>query len=504
MMARGNSVELGWPFLAGQPGAECEPVAGGSIPAGDYSIKACWKWVDSAGQIHRSAPSVQRTCTITGGAPTLRAYIVPPWFTEKTGVQLELYVNSLAAPTIFCLQSTTAWNGAGGEPAVTVNLTTAPRTDTEALYTNGTVLANYHVPGDGGVVAVGRRLWLAGADKVYASKLWTKGYGPEFNDDSPNDQPLLYVNLPAGAGRVIALEALDDKLVVFCARGVYLIQDGGPSNTGTGADFAPPLRISDLSIAGPRASCITDAGVLFCTALDSVDASRGGPWLIDRQFTFTQRQYLGREANEQYLSTWTPEVAYSPERQQAFITTNVANGAATYGVVVVDLRVDKQAVWQFGATLGTLQHIACVSGVLWVLQNNPAPYSAAPGTDDTAGAVTMSIKTSDVAADGRDSLGWSRVRAISAVQGNGSASHTLTISATQDRTRTSTSGSITQTTGSGSTWPSDRLAPEWRLPVQKCATLQVQLSASPAVAVWSGIRLDVQPLPRRAPAKSRS
>src|SRR5262249_16942794 len=53
------------------------------------------------------------------------------------------------------------------------------------------------------------------------------------------------------------------------------------------------------------------------------------------------------------------------------------------------------------------------------------------------------------------------------------------------------------------TWPLARQAPEWRLPSQKCSTLQVTMSATPATARWSAIRLDVQPLPPRAPTSQR-
>jgi hypothetical protein len=509
MVARGDCVELGFPFLGGEPGLEVEAVAGGSIPAGDYTVQACWRWTDEAGQIHRSGPSPARTVTVTGGgAQTIKAHATNPWLTDKASrVVTEYYVNSLSTTSSHYLQTTSTWQGFSSEPTSTATMTTLLDT-TETLYTDGGVLGNYHVPGDGGVTAVGRRMWLASADKVFATKLWSAGKGPEFNDDAAQDQPSLYVNLPAGAGRAIALENLDDKLVVFCERGVYLIQDGGPDNLGLGADFAPPLRISDLSIAGPRSSCTTDAGVLFCSTLDTVDAARGGPWLIDRQFTFTDRQYLGRQAQDYHLRTsgWVPEVAYSSERQQAFITTNRADGATSNGVVVIDMRVGKWAVWDtYSATLGALQSVVCVSGALVVHNTEPAAYSATPGTDAVYGNYPMVVRTSALSADGRDGLGWARVRAVSPHSADGAASHVLTMTAYLDGPRTAlSSGAITQTTGSEATWPSSRLDPEWRLPIQKCSTIAVQLSATPATARWAAIRLDVAPLPSRAPAKTRS
>ncbi len=504
MFARGECWELGYPFLGGEPAFAAEAVAGGSIAAGDYSVTACWRWTDEAGQVHRSAPAPARTVTITAGvAQTLRCHVVIPWLTEKTQrAALEVYCNSLAATSTYTLQTTTDVNFNITETAQVVNLTTDPLTSTLGLYTNGGAFANYHVPGDGGVAAVGRRLWTAGSDQVFASKLWLRGNGPEFSDEASASETSLAVNIPAGAGRVIALEALDDKLVVFCARGVYLIQDGGPDNTGVGSDFAPAFRVSDLAIAGPRSSCLTDQGVLFCTTLDTVDAARGGPWLVDRQFTFTQRQYLGRLAQTFFLRTnsWVPEVAYSPERQQAYITVDGADGT-TDGVAVADLRHEKWAVW----SAGTTRSITVVGGVLWLMGDDAAAYSGAPGSDAVAGDYAMVVRTAAFSADGRDGLGWSRVRSVSAHSADGAASHTLTMTAYLDQVRTAlSSGAITQTTGTEATWPSSRLDPEWRLPIQKCSTISVQLSATPAVARWAAIRLDVAPLPRRAPAKSRT
>ncbi len=511
MVGRGDCVELGWPFLAGEPALDTDPAppVAGTVPDGTYTLHAVWKWTDEAGQIHRSAPSPARQIVVTAPNSNIVARVVGPWLTEKMSrVELEVYCNSVGATTTFTLQGTAAWDPTTASAVSTAVSITSIVSGREELYTDGDVLPNYHVPADGGVTTVGRRMWVADANRVYATKLWTPGFGPEFNDDAANDQPSLFVNVPASAGRVVSLEALDDKLVVFCERGIYLVQDGGPNNVGVGSDFAPPLRISDLAIAGPRSSCVTDAGILFCTALDTVDSARGGPWLIDRQFTFTERQYLGRQAADFHLQTsgWVPEVAYSSERQQAFITTNVANSTSN-GVVVIDLRSGKWAVWDtVSGTTGALRSISCVSGVLWALNDEPAPFSGTPGTDlYPAAAYAMVVKTGHLPANGQDGLGWARVRAASPLAADGTGAHTLTMTAILDKTRTLSSGAITVAAQSAdTTWPTTRQAPEWRLPSQKCGSLQLQLSASPALARWSAIRLDVAPLPLRAPARSRT
>lgn len=505
-LAGGVCTELGFPFLNGIPGIQGAADTGGAIPAGAYGVQVCWRWTDRAGQIHRSAASQIVTVTTVGGALSILLLVSNPWLCEKsTEVYIEVYVTAVT-PTVDAdhfFQGAYLCNFGAAYTTITLDGSPALSTTSEAIYTDGSVLYNYPVSADGGLAAVGRRLWTAGATTVYASKYLSPGTGVEFNDEGTHQ-----VEMPAGAGRILSLEPLDDKVVVFCERGIFFIQDGGPDRTGTGSDFQAPVRLSDLALAGPRASCSTDAGVLFCTTLDATDAARGGPWLIDRQLTFTERQYIGRAATDFFLNvgSWVPEVAYSPERQQAYLTTPSANGTSD-GVVVLDMRVGKWAVWDtVSGTLGALRHITVVSGILWALNTEPGPYNGAPGTDATAnGAYAMVIKTGALAADGRDAAGWSRIRSIRPVSGEGVTAHTLVTTAIMDATRTYTSGSVSVSTPSvDTTWPSSRDVSEWRLPSQKCSTLQVQLSASPATARWAAIRLDVAPLPKTAPPRSRS
>ncbi len=512
VVQRGQCAELGFPFLAGIPGLSVTATGGGAVGIGDYGLAACWRWTDESGQVHRSSPSAIQTCTISGGNNTITAVVTNPWLTERAtaDLRIELYTTGIDPTEDDYHQFSTSVAPVYTAAYTTITIATQPAvttppfpTDgTEILYTDGDVFANIHVAGDGGVAALGRRLWLAGANKVFASKYLLPGVAPEFND-----QGQLQIDLPAGVGRVVALEALDDKLVIFCERGVYLVQDGGPDNTGIGPDFPVPFRVSDLGIAGPRSSCTTDAGIIFCSTLDTVDPSRGGPWLIDRQLTVTERQYLGRAALTYFLRTnsWVPEVAYSPERQQVYITADSVGSSD--GVIVMDMRVGKWSTWDLrDASWGALRSITCVSGVLWALSNEPAPFDATPGTDaGAAGAYAMSISTSHLAADGRDGAGWSRVRSITPMGAEGTGAHTLTITAVQDSTRSSNSGGVSVPAQSAdTTWPSTRQAWEWRVPSQKCSTMQVTLSATPAVARWAAIRLDVAPLPNKAPAKNRS
>jgi hypothetical protein len=374
-----------------------------------------------------------------------------------------------------------------------VSVATQPVAAAELLYTGGGVYANYFVPGDGGVATLGQRVWTASGSNVYASKLLTPGDGAAFNDEGG-----LYVTLPAGAGRVLALEESEGRLVILCEQGIWALADGGPDNTASGPEFGYPQRISKVGVAGPRSSCATDKGVVFCSPPDAADPHRGGPWLLGRNLGDVQ--YLGRDVTR-YLGLAEPDVAWSPQRQQVYIACEDTSDLTGPGIIVLDLRASKWAVWDLGAV--DLYHLECADGVLWAQETTPVSFSGAVGGGVEA-AYPMTIKTSDMPADGKDGLGWSRVRSVSVLGTRESGLHTLTYTAELDGVRTLTGSDSIEAPTASTTWPTNRQAPEWRLPTQKCSTIAVQLSASPATAQWSAIRLDVVPAAGRAPAKHRS
>lgn len=505
-LAGGQCYEMGFPHV--RPTMQTNPnPAGGSLAAGSYTIYTCWTYVDGAGQVHRSAVSALEQTT-AGATSLIEVYVQTPYFTERPAgtVKFEVYctgVNPATGDPAYLQSVVTPSTSAGATKYEILTVTTG----TLGVYTLDGEFAHVTPQADGGIAALGRRVWLADRNTVYASLLMTPGDGVAWNDEGS-----LQVNLPAGAGRIVALEGLDDKLAIFCERGVYMVQDGGPDNTGSGPDIQFPVRLTDLGCAGPRSTCVTDRGVVFCSPLDSTDPQRGGPWLLDRSLSLTERKYLGSPALDYFLGdgSWVPEVDFSYERQQAYVTVPTANSNGDSGVVVIDMRMSKWSTWAHDeATQGALRSIAVVSGKLWSLGTEPAGYTATPGSD-AEGDYAMTLATSHFAANGTDGLGWARVRSItplgsaSVITMGGTVAHDLTISAVQDQVRLSSSGTIAIVQpGIGTGWPSNRSAPEWRLPVQKCSSLQVVLSATPAVARWSAIRLDVQPLAAKAPANQR-
>jgi hypothetical protein len=335
-------------------------------------------------------------------------------------------------------------------------------------------------------------VWLSDGRSVFASKLLVPGKAPGFNDEGS-----LQVNIPSSAGRVVALEQMDEKLVILCERGVYISQGQGPDNLGNGTDFIPPIHLADLGLAGSRASVFTEKGILFVTPGSSNDGQFAGPWLLDRGLGLN---YLGRAvAGTWGAGTATYDTTYSAERQEAFIAVPGT------GTVVWDMRFNKWATWTAPDTTNTA-YLVCVGDKVWQLGVEPGAYFGGPkGVDVVAGPVnfSMTYTGTHLAANGQDGLGWARIRSARLL-GTQTTPHTLTMSALVDQSMTITSPafSIVTTTGD-SAWPTGRYAPEWRLPIQKASEIQFTLSATPAVATWSELELSIKPLSGYAPPAQR-
>lgn len=504
-LAGDQCFEAGFPSL--RPSLQLNPTnVGGLLAAGSYSIYVCWMYVDGGGQVHRSAVTGLEQA-VTGGASFIDVYVQTPYFTERPAgeVRLEVYSTNTtpASGDPAFLQAVVVPSTTAGSTRYQFGLSSSVVLSTQGLYTLDGAFSHVTPAADGGIAALGRRIWVADRNTVYASLLLNPREGVAWNDEGS-----LSVALPAGAGRIMALEGMDDKLVVFCERGVWAIQDGGPNNVGVGSDISFPVKLTELGCAGPRSTCVTDRGVLFCSPLDSADPQRGGPWLLDRSLSLTDRKFLGTPALTYFTGngSWAPEAAFSPERQQAYITVPSADTEGNAGVVVIDFRQSKWSTWSvYEALAGEMRFIDVIGGCLWDVCTEPAGFTAAPGAGSVGDNVYLRVRTTHLFSDGRNGLGWARVRGVSVLGSEGGSGYNMTIYATQDQTFSTNSLSITvPTPAADTTWPTTRTAPEWRLPRQKCASIQIMLQTAVHTARWAAIRLEVQPLPSRAPARNRS
>jgi hypothetical protein len=232
---------------------------GVNFAAGVYSFKAMYKWHDAAGLEHRSRASNTITLTSTGTAQPI-VYVTNPLGEQAWSI--ELY----------------ATEANGSE----YHLVTDPPSEvlSNAFYDvydflslpnlrNGQI---YSVTGAGGeelfpqpppplhdVVVIGSRAWAIDAEirsRVVPSKLRIAGVGFEF-------MPALEVNFPSGAGDLQAIAEWQGLPIVLAERGVYQLSGDGPSNTGAGSNFSPPVKVSDFGCTNPESVLYTPAGIVW-------------------------------------------------------------------------------------------------------------------------------------------------------------------------------------------------------------------------------------------------
>jgi hypothetical protein len=534
-IAGGAAYELGFPWLGFPACTAAVSGSGGSWAVGNYTVKACWRWIDDAGQIHRSAASVAYNIAVSSGQK-ITFFGSPYQFGDKNlidpgdrgGVVIEFYMTSVnptgnAAHYLVATIGGSGGNGETGSMPSTGALGGPIDTTQTPLYTD-VALANLPVSADGGVIAVGRRCWVSDGDYLYASKLGLDGDPPNWNGDqdarSGGANGFLSVPIPAGAGRILALGRIDERVVALCERGVYVMAGDGPDDTGANTDYTAPLQVSALGVAGGVAACTTPRGVVFQAAHPQLQESvHGGLWLIDKSLEIVQVSWPARDAVD---TTAAGQLVFLPERAMvAFLAPAVPGQPSYVGggntgaqltltlpyLVMWDLHINSWTIWT--APPDGLTGITSVDGYLWSAGTDVGGFTALPGIGhDTANGAntnfTMELQTNDMAAAG-DGLGWSRVRSFRVLGDTITTTHNLTMAYQQDdavagntilnASKTQALAAQAQTTG----WPSDRYAPEWHLPNSKCSTIQVDLQASPAVATWTYLELQVKP-ERRAPA----
>lgn len=212
---------------------------------------AMWAFTDSAGRVHRSAPSAEvysgklqanrttttrLTITVTSPLAMQRA---------KGTMFLEIYEAEVGGAFQLCavspLDPETLDGGAYINTSVGVNMnpTAAASGETDIidyrasklLYTEGNVLAADPWPNFDFVVQSGRRMFahsISDPNTIYFSKIFEQNVAPEFSAS---------LTLTFGNEDITAMGTLDDKLIVWSTGGIWVVYGNGPDNTGANGDF---------------------------------------------------------------------------------------------------------------------------------------------------------------------------------------------------------------------------------------------------------------------------
>lgn len=284
----------------------------GVLTPGDVrSYRAVYAVTDSAGMVHRSAPSVQVSGTVGVGhnalsvaVPTLRITSQSTSSAAFQGVTIELYAteaNQGAAGLAFQLIRQFS-NSLTADTASVVDIATNTQQNSgTVLYSGdsstGSELDNIAPPGLVDVCAWRNRIVGISAEKpteLWISKNMTINAAPGFSES-------LVVDCQE---EMTAIASLDDQLFLFSASRVYRVIDEPPDDTGSGT-LPRPQRIGDVGTTYPRMVAVHE-GIWFQSGLRLLRVSRGA-----------QVEYGIGDAAESVVRAGTPVCGIAiPERSQ--------------------------------------------------------------------------------------------------------------------------------------------------------------------------------------------
>lgn len=149
------------------------------------------------------------------------------------------------------------------------------------IYTTGGILPNYPPPSLTHLCTHRGRVFGISAENP-KDLVFTHIYEP---GDLPGWHPDLVLTMPEKA---YALASLDEKLIVFCEKGIYVIAGTGPDRKGLNSDYTEPQRLNaPHGTTEPKAVVSYPDGIFFY-ANEITAAGVPSIFLLDRKLNVTR------------------------------------------------------------------------------------------------------------------------------------------------------------------------------------------------------------------------
>lgn len=262
----------------------------GAMTAQEYFYQAIYEWTDAQGNLHRSAPSVPVSVTLTSDTSVL-VNVPTARLTYKTApnpIRITIYRWSTAQQDYYqvtSIQNPVINNPAADSIAYIDSASDASILGNNLIYTTGNVIENTGAPAAVAMSLYKSRLFMIDAED--RNLLW---YSKQVIENTPvemSDLLTLFVAPTTGAqgstGECAALAPLDDKLIIFKEDAIYYLVGTGPDATGSNNDFSEPIYITGtVGCANPESIVLTPQGLMF--------QSDKGIWLLGRDLS---TQYIG-------------------------------------------------------------------------------------------------------------------------------------------------------------------------------------------------------------------
>lgn len=273
----------------------------GSMSHQQYFYQVTYEWTDGQGNLHRSAPSVPATVTLSSTSsvridvPTLRlTYKVAP-----NGVRIVIYRWSAAQQNYY--QTTSITSPLLNNPSVDSVFYIDTHSDAQIvgnslIYTTGGVVENIAPPSPAAMALYKNRLFLINnedKDSVWYSKIVLESTPVEFSDGFTR-----FISPTSGAqgstGSLFALAPMDDKLIFFKRDAEYYMTGNGPDITGANDDFSEPIFITSVTGTTNQNSVVsTPNGLMF--------QSDKGIWLLGRNLATSYQGAAVESFNNQVI-----------------------------------------------------------------------------------------------------------------------------------------------------------------------------------------------------------
>lgn len=329
----------------------------GSLTVGVHQLVAVYEWTDGAGNRHQSAPSLPVSVTVVLATDQIDVLVPTTQLPQSAG-----YNASVSTLSIICYMTTaggvTLYRAPSNDVSPTLNLTTASRVSfnigatrtmpdsvlsgNEPLYTQplqaGTTLPNI-APGPVSALADGQdRLWFLPADRPLAygfSQEVLPNTGLQFNQ-------ALGGTLPSDSGGGVGIAMLDEKVVIFGRRRIYIVYGNAPDSSGANNGLGKPVDIqSDVGCSDAR-SILAEMpeGIMFKSDL--------GWHMLGRDLSV---KYVGAGVSKFDQYAVNSAVLLEDRKEARFALGSAADGTVGGATLVYSTLVNDWSVTLYGANL---------------------------------------------------------------------------------------------------------------------------------------------------------
>lgn len=438
------------------PPTGTETTGGALTTTGTYSYVATYESYDEFGKLIESAPSSPFTITLTGSNNAVSVQVTGSDIPiNKALVFVNLYRTQNGGSVYYISERFPA---TGPSVSFTDDRSDADIANSRILYTTGGVVENITPSNTYFIAQAKERLWTferGSRNKLWFSKKPSLDRAPSFSD-------LFTVDISEDGGKLVGVAQLDDKILVFKEREVFVIFGDGPTDNLQG-DFSEPSSIVDgMGCASVRSIQETPQGVFY--------ESNEGIYVIDRGLNAS---FVGRPVYKE--SDGVIGSAYDPVLNRVFFLTSTS-------LWVFHITTGSWYEWTIPANV---VDVSVLNGTAYLLKSDGEILRYSSAYQDDGANYAQTIKLGQFQFSGIQ--GYQRVyRMLCTGKDNGDAgSDTVTVNTFINSNTTATD---TFTATHSDLILGNRFELEVRPSIQKCESLELQITTTSST---SGITLAV-------------